>query len=119
MAVFNLCQNITAAQTVSAVGTSTNPTVTPTVSGWALGASLGQLFQVIVKGTGTGNYTATVQLVGSNDNTTWLPYGNTISVSGTSPASTSFQGTTPFAFFGAYVTAISGTGASVSVSMNA
>jgi hypothetical protein len=67
---------------------------------------------------------ATVQLVGSNDNVNWVNYGAPLTATGTVSAtansfSAATSGTTPYRHFGAYLTAISGTGASCVLVMEA
>jgi hypothetical protein len=76
-----------------------------------------QTFHVIV--AGAGSVSATVQLMVSNDSANWLSYGSPIVVSsGGAPQQGSAAGATPWAYYTAYVTAISGT-ATVSCRMNA
>lgn len=71
-------------------------------------------FQAVV--TGTGAVTATVLLEVSNDGTNAISPGmGTIGLSGTTTASDGFAVLAPWAFVRANVTAISGTGAAVTV----
>ncbi len=64
--------------------------------------------------TGTGAVTATVIIEASNDAVNYLPLA-TITLSGTGSASDGFVSDAPWAYFRARLTAISGTGALVSV----
>jgi hypothetical protein len=126
MAVYALIYGASATQTVAAVGSSTNPIATPQPTpGVGYGVGTGQAIQVTVSSASAGAISATVQPVGSNDGMNWVPTGSAITASGTasgSGISTFTAGaalTTPYAFFGAYVTAISGTGAKAAASINA
>lgn len=67
---------------------------------------------------GTGAVTATIVLDVSNDNTYWVatPLG-TITLSGTTNATDGFTTEAPWKYVRARVTAISGTGATVTVYM--
>lgn len=76
-----------------------------------------QSFQLTVKGTGA--VSATAQVYGSNDKVNWVPYGAAITSSGTGTGTNAQGGTTPYAFFGALLTAITGTGATATLVMNA
>lgn len=73
-------------------------------------------FQATV--VGTGAVTATVVLEASNDGKYWLatPLG-TITLSGNGAASDGFTSDAPWKFVRARVTALTGTGASVTVTM--
>lgn len=73
-------------------------------------------FQATV--TGTGAVTATVVIEVSLDNTNWVatPLG-TITLSGTTSASDGFTTDAPWKYVRARVTAITGTGAGVTVDM--
>lgn len=66
--------------------------------------------------SGSGAVSATVQPVVSNDSLDWVNYGDPVTVAGTAstdtPVLATWSLTGPFAFIGAYVTAISGAGAS-------
>jgi hypothetical protein len=76
-----------------------------------------QAFQLVE--TGTGAVTATVQIQSSNDGVSWVNYGAAVTLSGTTTAVNSAYGNAPFNCFGAIVTAITGTGAAVTVKMDA
>lgn len=82
-----------------------------------------QAFQVKVAGLGT--VSATVQLLVTNDesddpaNLTWSPYGGAVAITGTNGASEAWAMTQGFSRYGATVTAISGTNASVDLKMSA
>jgi hypothetical protein len=69
-------------------------------------------FQATV--TGTGTVTANVLIQCSNNGTGWLTLG-TITLSGTTSITDGFASAAPWAFVRANVTAISGTGAAVTV----
>ena len=73
-------------------------------------------FQATV--VGTGAVTATVVIDVSNDGTNWVatPMG-TITLSGTTSSSDGFTSSAPWKYVRARVTAISGTGATVTVVM--
>ena len=68
--------------------------------------------------TGTGAVSATVAIEVSNDNTNWCSTAmGTITLSGTTSSSDGFTTAAPWKYIRANVTAISGTGASVTVLM--
>lgn len=68
--------------------------------------------------TGTGAVTATVVIDSSNDGTNWCSTAlGTIALSGTTSASDGFQTDSTWKYIRARVTAISGTGATVNVTM--
>lgn len=123
MSVYNLAVGITAVQTLSAVNTrgGSNRAVKP----WSSddnsnGPTRSQAFVVSVSGGGT--VSATVQPVVSNDGVNWVNAAPAITVSGNAdlaPVSDSLGTNQPFEWFGAYVTAISGTNASCNVKMSA
>lgn len=78
-------------------------------------------FQAMVAGTGA--VSATVVIMGSNEDATgqgtnqnWVTLG-TITLSGTTSATDGFATNAPWRFVSAWVTAISGTGATVQVLM--
>jgi hypothetical protein len=77
-----------------------------------------QTFQAMVTCTGGGNCSATVQVMSSNDGLNWSNYLTAISVtSGASPNIVAANGSQPWEYYTAYVTAISGTNASVQCTM--
>ena len=77
-----------------------------------------QTFHVVV--TGSGSVSATVQPLSSNDGVNWLDYGSAMAVAaGTAPQQTGANGAGVWAYYSAYVTAISGTGAAVTCTMSA
>lgn len=86
--------------------------VTTTGAGTGVGpsVSLNRTFQATVSGTGT--VTATVNIEVSNDNTNYLTLG-TITLSGTTSASDGFASQAVWTYVRGNVTAISGTGATV------
>jgi hypothetical protein len=75
-----------------------------------------QSFQLVVKGTGA--VSAQAQIYGSNTGLDWATVGAPITANGTTKATVVANGTVPFAFFGALLTAISGTNAIASVTMS-
>ena len=91
--------------------------------GAGTGVSTAQSFFVFVQGN--GSVSCTVQMLGSNDpavltgdTTKWVNYGSTVTANGTTTGVNSSSGSTPFQYFAAIVTAISGTNAACSVKMN-
>ena len=79
-----------------------------------------QSIQVVV--TGSGNVSATVHWQVSNDGVNWFDYptvGTITVASGASPQQNNAAGNTPYQYFSAYVSAISGTNASVTATMSA
>ena len=68
--------------------------------------------------TGTGSVTATVNLVGSNDGLNWSNTG-VITLTGTTKAIGFVAQQNPWAYYGATLTALTGTGASVTATLNA
>lgn len=114
--VYYLAQNVTAVQTTPSL------IAQPTLQAPGQPPGL-QAFQITV--TGTGSVSCTVQIVGTNlvpaDGSTpqWVNYGLTFTASGTNTATYGAQGNTPFSYYGAIVTAISGTGAKCTVTVSA
>ena len=75
-------------------------------------------WQAIV--TGTGAVTATVQIQFSNDGTNWMSHADyTLTLSGTTSDVDAFTEEDAYAYHRASVTAISGTGAAVTVTVGA
>ena len=68
--------------------------------------------------SGTGAVSATVAIEGSNDGTNWLTLG-TITLRGTTSATDGFAFSAPWVYIRSNCTAISGTGAALSVVMGA
>lgn len=85
----------------------TNPTSPPSE----------QTFQLTVSTPNGIPCTASAQVVVSNDNSNWSPYGDPISATNLVPGQ--FGGTQAWRHFSAYITAISGTGTQASLRMNA
>lgn len=78
-----------------------------------------QTFHLVIAGT-AGNVSGTAQVVVSNDGVNWVNYGDAIAAASTYlTAQASFAGTQAWRYFGAYLTAISGTGAKASLKMSA
>ncbi len=131
MTVYHLCDNIAAAQTLPAQAENPNkPSNLPSGSnfidlsnGGALGPTIAptnQSFTLVVVGNGGATVSATGQVIASNDGVHWQNYGSALSAtSGPSPGMANASGSTNFAFYSAFITAITGTGAKASVLMNA
>jgi hypothetical protein len=118
MTTYVLCQNVTAVQSAPANGAI--PTGSQSVNPSAGQVSINpqaQSFHIEVNGTGTVG--ATVQIMVSNDGgVDWIPYGAAIVCTpATNKALAASSGNQPWQMYTAYVTAISGIGASVYVSM--
>lgn len=101
----------------------TNATVTNTVppgpynaltSGTTGGPTENQAFMIVV--TGAAAASCTVQIVGSNDSKSWVNYGTPIVATVGSPQGA--NGTVPWPYIGAEITAISGTGAACTVTVS-
>lgn len=75
-----------------------------------------QTFQLTV--SGTGPVSATAQVVVSNDRINWFPYGDPVTASGTTKATTGWGGAQNWEAYSAYLTALSGTGAQARLVMN-
>lgn len=81
-----------------------------------------QAFTLTVRGIGA--VSASAQIVGSNDQhfpqtRNFVPLGDPISASGSGIGVASAAGTTPYAYFGAYITALTGVNAVAEVDMSA
>ncbi|MDE2439740.1 MAG: hypothetical protein KGP14_01855 [Betaproteobacteria bacterium] len=118
MTTYVLCQNVAAIQAAPANGAlpvgsvGVNP-----AAGQAPINPQTQTFHAVVSGT-SGNVSATIQPVVSNDGVNWLIYGSAIVIAaGATPQQGSGTGSSPWQYYSAYVTAISGTGAKVTVTM--
>jgi len=85
-----------------------------TIGDRASGASKDRTFQATVAGTGTVG--ATVRIEASNDMIGWVTLG-TITLSGATMATDGFPSETAWEYVRANLTAISGTGARVTVTM--
>lgn len=94
-------------------------TVSTTTGAQILGDSQSPAKTWFATETGTGAVSATVQIQGSMDNTVFDPVAVvTLSPSATSPAADSYTDTTSqYNFYRCNITAISGTGANVTVSV--
>ena len=78
-----------------------------------------QTFQLTITGT-AGNVSGTAQVVVSNDGISWISYGDPLSVASSYLTGVAgFAGTQSWNFYGAYLTAISGTGAKATLVMSA
>lgn len=121
MATYKLLTAVTAVQPApnSARGPQ-NPTKAPGPTNSNMPAQE-QTFHTKV--SGVGSVSVTIQNVVSNDGDNWLNYGDAYTVAGTagvdSPAQGSVTGSQSWEWFGAYVTAISGTDASANLTMSA
>lgn len=124
MSIYNLVSNITAVQTAGAINPNggSNPLVNP----WSSddnpnGPVRTQVFTALL--SGIGSCSATVQFVASNDGINLIAYGPALTVTATNadltPGLASQGGNQGYEWFGCYITAVSGTKASVSVQMSA
>lgn len=77
-------------------------------------ASINKTFQAIAKATGA--VTSTVIIDVSNDGDNWIE-GATITLSGTTVSTDGFNSAEPWAYYRARCTALTGTGATISVLM--
>lgn len=123
MPVVRLIVNVIAVQTVAAVengdgsNAGVNPSFQPTNPAGSTSPSGSQGFQLVV--TGTGNVSASAQIVVSNDGINWTSLGGALAATSTANVSTAISGNsnTPYQYFGGYITAISGTGAKATLTM--
>jgi hypothetical protein len=127
MSVYTLCQGVTANQTItnvpsidgsnSSASASTNQVAQPTTTAENTPPQ-SQGFQLTVKGS-AGNVSATAHIVGSNDGITWAETGTTVAATSASLVSSALAASAnaPYLWFGAYISAISGTNAKASVTM--
>ena len=72
----------------------------------------------VLTASGTASVSATAQIYGSNDNVNWVAIGAAITAAGTTSASVGASGTVPFAFYGATISSISGTGCVAKLTMS-
>lgn len=124
MTVYFLAQNVTAVQTLANVqkadgtggpnqaivptGTNDNPNAPP----------FNESFQLVV--TGSGNVSASAQIVASNDGQNWFTVGSVIAAaSAGAPVTAAGIASQSAKFWGAFITAIAGTNASATVTMSA
>lgn len=123
MPVVRLIVNATAVQTVANVenGDGSNPGVNPNYQPANPAGSTtpagSQGFQLVV--TGTGSVSASAQVVVSNDGVNWTNLAPLITASAANGTSSAIGGNSnvPYQYFGAYITAISGTNAKASLTM--
>lgn len=119
MSLYYPFQNVKAVQT----GPLSNPNqwVEPSSANNPNAPASAHSFILVVNGIGICS--ATVQIVGSNDGVTFVNYGGPITAAGAAvditPATQQANGTTPYNFIGAYVTAISGTRAAATLELSA
>ena len=120
MTTYVLCNGVTAIQSAPSGGNLPTGSQAANPAGATGQVNVqNQTFQAIVTTT-SGNGSATVQPIVSNDGINWVNYGSAITIaSAASPAQASGTGASPWQFFSAYVTAISGTGAQVKCLMGA
>lgn len=117
MSVYKLLTNVTAVQAApTATRGPMNPVQAPGPDNANMPAQ-NQAFALSV--TGIGAVSVTVQPVVSNDGATWIADGDPVTASGTDLGLFPWGGSRPWAWFGAYVTAISGTNASANLLMSA
>lgn len=113
-----LCQSVSAIQAAPSGGQL--PTGSQSVNPAGVSSpinTIAQSFQLVVTST-AGNCSASAQIMVSNDGVNWSAYGAAIvASSAASPNTATGNGTVPWQFFTAYITAISGTGAKATVTM--
>lgn len=97
-------------QTINGSGQS----VPNTTNGHGLSAPY-QTFVATI--TGTGTFSASVQIQGANTDSNWVNVGTALAVSNTTPSVGSVANTT-YQYFRATVSSITGTGATVNTTMN-
>jgi hypothetical protein len=124
--VYNLIHNVQAVQAlpapVQAAGQNSNlPNGSKSVkpdggAGTPSSPPTSQTFQGVLNGN--GNCSATVNIIVSNDEFNWIPYAQITFASGTTPNSQAAMGSQVWAYYSAYVSALSGTDASVNCLMN-
>ena len=121
MTAYPLLTNVTA---VGAAATVNRQPAFVAAPGGGAGAptapATNESFHAVV--TGSGNVSATIHIQVSNDGVNWFDYptiGTITITSGGAPQQGNTNGSTPWAFYSAYVSAITGTAASVSLTMNA
>lgn len=129
MSVYNLIVNQTAVQTVTAVATMTgansgqNPFAQPTGaggSGAANSPTVQQTFVLAAGGAAPGvSSGGAAQIVGSNDGNIWLSIGAALTVSAAAGGgAASVTTNVTYAFYGAYVTSVTGTGTKLNLSLS-
>lgn len=117
MTTYALLTNVTAVQSAP---TTTRGPMNPVQApgpGNANNPAQEQTFHLVV--TGIGAVSVTAQPIVSNDNVNWIVYGDTITAAGTDRGQISVGGSQAWSWYGAYVTAISGTNASANLTMSA
>lgn len=125
MSVYVLLKNVTVAQTISNVATAAgqagNPIVQPPQISTAQAPAQNQSYQVTVSSAVGGTaVSVSVQPVACADGINWANYGPIITATGTNTATALGSGAnSPHAWYGAFVTAISGSGASATCLLSA
>ena len=130
MSVYTLFQNLSAVQALPPQGVAGPPgSNLPSGSQMAdmhTGGALTQVqpptnqaFQLVVTGPSATVVSATATILGSNDGINWGSIGTITAAAAVQPNIQTGSGTVPWAYFSAYLTAISGTGAKATLSMNA
>jgi len=125
MAFYIIATNVKAVQTIANIQNTAGTTTGTNLIAQPVGPNgnvsvptQSQAFQLNV--SGTGSVSATMQPVVSNDGTNWSAYGATVTATGFNGGSNNIALTNaPFIYFSAYITAISGTGATASINMSA
>lgn len=115
--VQKLCLNVTAQQTIAAVQNQdgsnggTNVPISLLNPAGSNSPSSNMGFQIVVKGG--GSVSATAQIVVSNDGINWTNLTTVVANSATNISTgINNNANAPYAYVGAYISAISGTGAS-------
>jgi len=88
--------------------------VTTTGAGSTAGPTTSSRKTIQATVTGTGAVSATIQVQVSNDSSNWLELGEIV-LSGTNSDTDGFATEAPWAYYRGYVSAISGTGATVNL----
>lgn len=124
MPVVRLIVNATAVQTVANVENGdgsnvggVNPNYQPNNPAGSTTPAASQGFQLVV--TGSGPVSASAQVVVSNDGVNWTNLSPLITAPAAGGTSSAIGGNSnvPYQFFGAYITAISGTNAKATLTM--
>lgn len=122
MGVYTLFQDITSVQPAPTPQAPPISPVQPQPASTGGPQPTCQAFQLLL--TGIGSCSASAQIVVSNDGENWAKYGDPVTVTGAGDGAVPPQlafvfSNSPWNWFGAYVTAISGTKASASLNFSA
>lgn len=125
IAVARLCRDVAAVQTVANVrnvdgsnGNQPNFIFSPSNPAGTNSPAESQGFQLVVQGNSGQAVSATAQIVASNDGIHWSNLVTVTAASATTVSSgIAANSNAPYLYYGAYITAITGTGALASVTM--